>query len=275
MDESKIIECEPTSGKVVAQELNKVNSIQPTPIITLCNSNQLQTPENVRIKRKLPDLANITVVQNFSLTTRQLLENSTIPISNPNSSPVPYRMKGRATPKMPRTPTPNRISTPFISSTPSMNRILEDTTTFKPEYWKEAQKGLKELLKTDRVGQTVQQYCLDKISYNELINSINKEEPRKKGRAPRPRKGPWMVNRRNNRNTRKAKLYRFSQSSFQQNRRVTINCILDGTWGEEILNAALMCRTSLLPKTTKERDYVGSWRPITIGNLLIRIYGRI
>ena len=201
-----------------------------------------------------------------------------------------------------------------------------------------------------------------------MINSINKEEPRKKRRAPRPRKGPWMVNRRNNRNTRKAKLYRFSQSSFQQNRRVTINCILDGTltldneedvyrdikeveqvyinrlekteskdtsnninenpkysdtygvitvdevqdealkgikrgtvagpdkcklsdvkdllsqelaaifnkwWGEGILNAALMCRTSLLPKTTKERDYVGNWRPITIGNLLIRIYERI
>ena len=46
---------------------------------------------------------------------------------------------------------------------------------------------------------------------------------------PRPRKGPWMVNSRNNRNTRKAKLYRFTQRSFQQNRRVTINCILDGT----------------------------------------------
>ena len=154
MDESKIIECEPTSGKVVVQELNKVNSTQPTPIITSCNSNQLQTPENVRIKRKLPDLASITVVQNFSLTTRQLLETSTIPISHDNSSPVPYRMKGRATRKMPRRlpPTPNRISTPFISSTPSMNRILEDTTTFKPEYRKEAQKGLKELLKTDRVG---------------------------------------------------------------------------------------------------------------------------
>ena len=176
-----------------------------------------------------------------------------------------------------------------------------------------------------------------------------------------------MVNRRNNRNTRKAKLYRFTQRSFQQNCRVTINRILDRTltldneedfypdikeveqvhinqlekteskdtsnninenpkysdtyslitvdevqealkgikrgtaagpdkcklsdvkdltsqelaaifnkWcGEGIPNAAIMCRTSLLPKTIKDRDQVGNWRPITIGNLLMRIYGRI
>ena len=47
----------------------------------------------------------------------------------------------------------------------------------KPEYRKDAQQGLKELLETGRVGQTVKQYYLDEISYNELINSINKEEP--------------------------------------------------------------------------------------------------
>ena len=42
-----------------------------------------------------------------------------------------------------------------------------------------------------------------------------------------------------------------------------------------ILNAAVTCRTSLLPNTIKDRDQVGNWQPITIGNLLMRIYGRI
>ena len=41
-----------------------------------------------------------------------------------------------------------------------------------------------------------------------------------------------------------------------------------------ILNAAVTCRTSLLPNTIKDRDQVGNWQPITIGNLLMRIYGR-
>lgn len=42
-----------------------------------------------------------------------------------------------------------------------------------------------------------------------------------------------------------------------------------------ILNAAVTCRTSLLPNTIKDRDQAGNWQPITIGNLLMRIYGRI
>ena len=57
-----------------------------------------------------------------------------------------------------------------------MNRIREDTTTCKLKYRKKAQNGLKELLETGRVGQTVQQYCLDKISYNALITFIKKEK---------------------------------------------------------------------------------------------------
>ena len=46
-------------------------------------------------------------------------------------------------------------------------------------------------------------------------------------------------------------------------------------WGNEIPDAATMCRTSLLPKSIKEKDQVGNWRPVTIGNLLMRIYRRI
>ena len=65
-----------------------------------------------------------------------------------------------------------------------MNRTTEDITTSKPKYRKEGQNGLKELLETGRIGKTVQQYCLDKISYNELMTSIKKEEPRKRSRVP-------------------------------------------------------------------------------------------
>ena len=140
----------------------------------------------MKIKRKLPDLANISMIQNSSLTTRQLLETSTILISHDNFTPVPHKTKGRAIPKTPRRlpPTPNRISTPSINSTSTMNRITEDITTSKPKYRKEGQNGLKELLETGRIGKTVQQYCLDKISYNELMTSIKKEEPRKRSRVP-------------------------------------------------------------------------------------------
>ena len=171
-----------------------------------------------------------------------------------------------------------------------------------------------------------------------------------------------MKNRRDNRNTRKAKMFRFTQRSFQQNRRVTIKRILDDTlsldneedvypdieeveklyverlekaeakdtseqpdilskyndstnevkealngmkrdtasgpdkcrlkdikdlsteeisaifnkwWSSDISEEAVKCRTSLLPKSIKGREQLGNWRPITIGNLPMRMYGRI
>ena len=193
------------------------------------------------------------------------------------------------------------------------------------------------------------------------------KESQKKTRVPKDRKGPMMKNRRNNRNTRKARMFRFTQRSYQQSQRVTINRILDGTlalnneedvylgiegvekvyierlekaeakdtseqpdilpkyndsyirigtnevqetlkvikrdialgpdkcrlkdnkdlpteetsaifnkwWSSGIPEEAVKCRTSLLPKSIKEREQVGNWRPITIGNLLMRMYGRI
>ena len=51
--------------------------------------------------------------------------------------------------------------------------------------------------------------------------------------------------------------------------------IFNKWWGEGIPDAATMCRTSLLPKSIRDREQVGNWRPITIGNLQFRIYGII
>ena len=44
------------------------------------------------------------------------------------------------------------------------------------------------------------------------------------------RKGPLMINRRENQNTRKARIYRFTQHRYQENRKATVNKILDGTF---------------------------------------------
>ena len=200
-----------------------------------------------------------------------------------------------------------------------------------------------------------------------MMAKICKEESRKKAHIPKIHKGPLMKNRRENRNTRKAKMFRFSQRSFQQYRRVTITRILDGTlsleneddiypdikkveevyverlerakatdtseqtdvqpkhndfygritnnevkealkgikrdtasgpdkcrlrdikdlstegisaifnkwWILGISEEGVKCRATLLPKSVKDREQVGNWRRITIGNLLMRMYGRI
>ena len=200
-----------------------------------------------------------------------------------------------------------------------------------------------------------------------MMENIFKEESRKKASSPKIHKGPLMQNRRENRNTRKAKMFRFTQRLFQQNRRVTINKILDGTlslkkeddiypdikeveevylerlekvkvkdtsnqpdvqskhndcngritndeikealkgikrdttsgadkcrlcdirnltieeisaifskwWSLGIPDEVVKCKTTLLPKSVKESEKVGNWRPIIIGNLLMRLYGKM
>lgn len=85
------------------------------------------------------------------------------------------------------------------------------------------------ILQSGNVKDEIRQYCINTTTYNAMMENICKEKPRKKLRVPWIRKGPWMSNRRDNRNTRKAKMYGFTQQSFQQNRRVTINSILEGT----------------------------------------------
>ena len=54
-----------------------------------------------------------------------------------------------------------------------------------------------------------------------------------------------------------------------------IALILNKWWGNEIPDSVKECRTTLLPKTNEEREKVGNWRPITIGNLFMRLYAKI
>ena len=57
----------------------------------------------------------------------------------------------------------------------------------------------------------------------EIASEVNKTK------VPRKRKGPWMSNRRENRNTRKARIYQFTQKAYEQNRKATVHKILAGT----------------------------------------------
>ena len=109
----------------------------------------------------------------------------------------------------------------------SMNQLSGNDPLGTTNCRNDAQIGLRELLHGNQIQDKIKQYCLDNISYNEMIDDISSEDPQKKSPVPRQRKGPWMSNRRDNRNTRKAKMFRFTQRPFQQNRRVAVNRILD------------------------------------------------
>ena len=273
------------------------------------------------------------------------------------------------TPTTLRTPSAHNLKTPRrlleIPSNHSQNAFthivkIKETTN---SYRNNTEKGLQALLQHEQIGDVVRQYPI--MSYKEMMTKICKEESRKKACTPIICKGSLMKNRRDNRNTHKAKMFMFSQRSFQQNRRVTINRILDGTlsleneedvymdikeveevyvnrlerakatdteqtdippkhndsyrritnrevkealkgikrdtasgpdkcrlkdikdlsteevsaifnkwWSSGIPEEAVECRTTLLPKSINEREQVGNWKPIAIGNLLMRMHGK-
>ena len=84
------------------------------------------------------------------------------------------------------------------------------------KYCNDAEMGLLNLLQSEQVRDAVRQYCLDQIPYEQMMVKVCKEESRKKAYIPKIRKGPMMKNRRDNRNTQKAKMFKLTQWSFQQ-----------------------------------------------------------
>ena len=87
----------------------------------------------------------------------------------------------------------------------------------------------KHLRKQVNSNDKVNQYLSDSISWDKPIRHLVKEKLSQEKEA-RLRKGPLMRNRRENRNTRKARIYRFTQRSYQRSRKATISKILDGTF---------------------------------------------
>ena len=97
-------------------------------------------------------------------------------------------------------------------------------------YKKEARTIVEEhLRKQINSNDKVNQYLSDSISWDEPNRHLVKEKLSQEKEA-RLRKGPLMRNRRENRNTRKARIYRFTQHSYQRSRKATISKILDGTF---------------------------------------------
>ena len=107
------------------------------------------------------------------------------------------------------------------------------------------------------------QYLRDEIDWDTFISHIitHKVDQQK---PPRVRKGPLMSNRRDNRNTRKARNFQYTQKAFEQHRKATVSKILDGTFVMD--NKGLE-----FPDIGKLKAYMClDWRKVTPGILQIR-----
>ena len=100
------------------------------------------------------------------------------------------------------------------------------------EYHKDALTAVSEFvaIKTpqNHIDHIVDQYLKGETSWAEVAKELTTEKV-SRPKVDREGKGPWMRNRRENRNTRKARIYRFTQRSYRQNRKATISKILEGT----------------------------------------------
>ena len=91
--------------------------------------------------------------------------------------------------------------------------------------------SLDEEIELDKI---VKQYLLGQESWSAITGIIASEE--NKVKTPRQRKGPWMKNRRENRNTRKARIYQFTQKAYDQNKKATIHKITNGNFSLNNIN---------------------------------------
>lgn len=118
MVENKIKDSEATPRTGGIQEIDLTTEKIPTPKASSLNVDQLHTPESsMKIKRKLPDLASIIVVENSPLTSRQLLDTSSIPITPDVNTPIPQITKEKTRfAKTPRRLPPTSNTTASIST---------------------------------------------------------------------------------------------------------------------------------------------------------------
>ena len=257
-----------------------------------------------------------------------------------------------------------------IRSLPNRNRSVILDTQGRPDYKKAAYLDCRSYAATlcseNILDKTVKEYLEGNTDWNKVTEVIASEE-RAKVKKPRTRKGPWMKNRMENRNTRKARIYQFTQKAYDQNKKATINkiindnfslnnsdqvypdikevesvytnrleevnkvdltevefpedthsdlygkftekevrecirdlrrhtaagpdgittpdirnvpighstAIMNSWWGWRIPKESAQCRTSLLPKKEEGLENVSNWRPITVGNLYMRLYAKL
>ena len=100
----------------------------------------------------------------------------------------------------------------------------------KPDYkrtaYLDARSYSETLDETNELDRKLKMYLQGELEWEEVTKIIATEE--NKVKKVRQRKGPWMKNRRENRNTRKARIYQFTQKAYEQNRKATVNKIING-----------------------------------------------
>ena len=100
------------------------------------------------------------------------------------------------------------------------------------EYQEDVVTAVSEFVATNtpanHIDHIVNLYLKGETSWAEVANELTREKI-SRPKVDRERKGPLMRNRRENRNTRKARIHRFTQCSCRQNRKATISKILEGT----------------------------------------------
>lgn len=62
---------------------------------------------------------------------------------------------------------------------------------------------------------------------------------------------------------------------FKQLKEKLVAMIFSRCWGLGIPDEVKECRAKLFPKTVQGKENVGNWRPITIGNILMRLCAKV
>ena len=185
------------------QLLNTASNVEKTLLQHLNRDRSLSTPANLLILLRRSALFNVT---------DNLVQTLVNPITRPVNTPL-------------RCILPNVSHTPFnvtniLSTTniPIEVDIFTPTAKAKPRQLPETPSGNIEY-KQSSLNEICRYLALNSPAWNSwdsFVSSITMEKF-DRPKLPRVWEGPLMMNRRENRNTRKAKIYQFTQKAFEQN----------------------------------------------------------
>ena len=86
------------------------------------------------------------------------------------------------------------------------------------------------LATSNDLDEVVKRYLQGKLGWKEVTKVVATETTSNVNKHPRVRKGPWMKNQCDNRNTREARIYQFTQKAYKQNKKATVNKIINGNF---------------------------------------------
>ena len=203
------------------------------------------------VRRQLPIVPPTPINQSMVAMSERLVQEETLMIQNtPKESPrlpaVPTAEATKGTKQMPKgtlqsntemTETPpvniaDKHSTPIVNvRRPVGRRVLhERDPDCKQTTYVDARNYGEALTESNELDTITKGYLQGKIQCKDVARVIASESKAKENKRPRTRKEPWMKNRREKRNTRKAKIYQFPQKAYEQNKKATINKIISGNF---------------------------------------------